>query len=266
MLDHFGPKASAGLLGEDAFEVPWHPHRGMLLVTYMTKGFMRHADSLGHRETVPAPAVQWLSAGSGIMHAEGGGTPKGEEFEGFQIWINVPSRLKMADPRYGTHGEGELPLLQLGGGATSRLIAGEFGGARGPLAADADVALADFSVPAGARVAHPLPPAHATVLAYCHAGAGRVGGAAVKRGEVALVGGGAVGALLEIEGIGAGGVKVLLFTGAPLKQPIAWRGPFVMTTAAEIKTAVEEYNAGTLLKVRAPWDFERAAAAPKREL
>ena len=264
MLDHVGPKRSAGLLGPDAFEVPWHPHRGQLLVTYMTKGFMRHADSLGHRESVAAPAVQWLSAGSGIMHAEGGGTPQGEEYEGFQIWLNIPSALKMGAPRYGTHGAGELPLLQLGGGATARLIAGEAGGAKGPLASDADVAMVDFSVPEGGAVAHEVPPAHATVLAYCHGGAGRVGGAAVKRGEVALVGGGGGGAL-AVEG-GAGGVRVLLFTGAPLKQPIAWRGPFVMTTAAEIRTAVEEYGAGTLLKVRAPWDFERAAAAPKKEL
>lgn len=106
---------------------------------------MRHADSLGHRESVPAPAVQWLSAGSGIMHAEGGGTPAGEPFEGFQIWVNTPSALKMADPRYGTHPGEQLPLLQLAGGATVRLLAGAVGGARGPLAADADVGMFDYA-------------------------------------------------------------------------------------------------------------------------
>jgi redox-sensitive bicupin YhaK (pirin superfamily) len=262
MCDHFGPKPSAGLLGADDFEVPWHPHRGQFLLTYMTQGVMRHADSLGHRESVPAPAVQWLAAGSGIMHAEGGGTPAGEPFEGFQIWVNVPAARKMDDPRYGTHGAGELPLLALPGGATARLLAGGAGGARGPVACDADIAIADFAVPEGGVVVHAVPPGHATVLAYIHGGVGAVGGARVQRGEVAKVGGAGE---LRMEG-GKGGLKVLLFTGAPLKQPIAWRGPFVMVTQAQIRTAVEEYQAGTLLKVRAPWDFERAAAAPKAEL
>ncbi len=120
------------------------------------------------------------------------------------------------------------------------------------------------SVPPDGAVLHAVPPAHATVLAYVHDGKGSVGGVAVKRGDVARVEAGG-GGELALAG-GAGGLRVIVFTGAPLKQPIAWRGPFVMTTQAEIRTAIEEYQSGRLLKVRAPWDFERASAAPKVDL
>ena len=100
MMDYFGPVVSKGLAkGDDAFPVGWHPHRGMDICTYMVQGTGRHADSLGNRETFKAPGIQWISVGSGVEHAEGGGTPKGEMDAGFQIWLNTPSSKKMDAPR-----------------------------------------------------------------------------------------------------------------------------------------------------------------------
>ena len=132
MLDQFGPMVSAGIEQDpDSFPVAWHPHRGMDLLTYLTEGVGRHADSMGNREEFTAPGMQWISAGSGIEHAEGGGTPKGETMHGFQIWVNVPSELKMNDPKYGTEPTEKIPILEsldsMNGDVKGRLLAGSVG-------------------------------------------------------------------------------------------------------------------------------------------
>lgn len=132
MLDQFGPTVSTGIEQDpDSFPVAWHPHRGMDLLTYLTQGVGRHADSMGNRESFPAPGMQWISAGSGIEHAEGGGTPKGEVMHGFQIWVNVPSELKMNDPMYGTEPTENIPILEningMIGDVKGRLLAGAVG-------------------------------------------------------------------------------------------------------------------------------------------
>ena len=156
MCDAFGPTRSKGIITDpDAFLVPWHPHRGQLVITYMVKGSVRHADSLGNRESFPAPGLQWIAVGSGIEHAEGGGTPAGELEQGFQIWVNSPSARKMDAPRYGTHGAAELPNVACGSGCSATLLAGNMGGAVGPLVAEgADILMADFALTAGGRVTH----------------------------------------------------------------------------------------------------------------
>ncbi len=211
------------------------------------------------------------------MHAEGGGTPAGEAEEGFQIWLNTPSALKMADPRYGTHPPSQLPLLQLGGGSTARLLAGALGAARGPFQSAADVQIADYSLAQGAApVAHALAAAHDNCLVYCYRGAALVGGTEVRAGHVARLDMGSGGGERTFElaaagGAGAGAASaggggqacgLLVFAGKQLRQPIAWHGPFVMTTQEEVREALAEYRAGTLLKVRAPWDFQKASATP----
>jgi redox-sensitive bicupin YhaK (pirin superfamily) len=127
MCDKFGPMLSQGKITDpDVFPVNWHPHRGMDILTYMRQGTGRHADSLGNRGEFASPGMQWISVGSGIEHAEGGGTPAGEYQDGFQIWVNVPSSRKMDDPRYGTEPPENLPILNHTPGVTGRLLAGKF--------------------------------------------------------------------------------------------------------------------------------------------
>lgn len=277
MLDNFGPKPSAGLAKDaDTFPVDWHPHRGMDILTYLVQGVGRHADSLGNRETYATPGAQWISVGSGIMHAEAGGTPAGEMEEGFQIWINTPSALKMAPPRYGTHPPHELPLLALGAGTHVRLLAGALGEAVGPFKASADIQIADYSIAPGTSVEHALAPQHDNCLVYVYRGAAAVGGAEVPQGHVARMdlapapappASGTQAApqrSFQLTALGEAGCALLVFAGRQLRQQIAWRGPFVMTTQEEIALALKEYRDGTLLKVRAPWDFFKASAAPPK--
>merc|ERR1719210_2866933 len=127
MCDEFGPAVSKGKEEDpDAFQVGWHPHIGMDILTYMREGRGRHADSLGNRGEFASPGFQWCSVGSGIMHAEGGGEPKGMTQHGFQIWVNVPSAHKNDDPCYGTEPPENIPLLQYEG-VEARLIAGQVG-------------------------------------------------------------------------------------------------------------------------------------------
>lgn len=261
MLDHFGPMVSKGLKGEDEFAVPWHPHRGQDLLSYMISGNGRHADSMGNRETFSSPGVQWISAGSGIEHAEGGGNAAGVIEEGFQIWTDVPRARKLDDPSYGTHGAAELPVVQLGVGASFRLLAGALGGSKGPFKAQADLTISDLTVAHGAQATWQVPAAHNTILVYAFNGDGSVCGSAIKRGEIAkLEGKSDAERTISFSGTAQEGLRALVFTGKSLDQPIAWHGPFVMTTDAEIKQTLREYQNGTFLRLRAPYDYKSAAA------
>eukprot|EP00802_Teleaulax_amphioxeia_P008087 Tamp_08095.p1 GENE.Tamp_08095~~Tamp_08095.p1 ORF type:complete len:388 (+),score=87.72 Tamp_08095:3-1166(+) len=272
MCDEFGPMASPGPETDpDEFPVDWHPHRGMDLLTYMLEGVCRHADSMGNRESFPAPAMQWTSAGSGIEHAEGGGTPAGQNNHGFQIWINVPSALKMNDPAYGTHPEQEIPLYAHPGGVQVRVLAGPFQhgtfAARGPFRTVVDVQMLDVVLQPGALFEHDLPLAYDNCLVYAYGKKGimsKVGGTLIKPGSIARMDvsarpGAARNLVLEA---GQEGLRVMVFAGKMLKQPIAWHGPFVMTTKEEIQRTITEYQRGTFLRKRAPWDYKRIAAAP----
>lgn len=237
----------------------------------MVTGMGRHGDSLGNRETFAAPGAQWCFAGSGIEHAESGGTPLGEPQEGFQIWINVPSARKMDDPSYGTHPASELPLLtesQLSPGVSARLIAGSLQGVEGPFKAPVSLTLVDYTLGPSSTSLHPLTPTHDNSLIYVYAGEGSVGGAPMSKGKVArLAGVGGEGKAVELTaGSGKEGMKCLVFSGEMLKQPIAWHGPFVMTTKEEIAQTLADYRRGTFLKKRAPWDFKRIADFPKEAL
>lgn len=262
MCDQFGPSLSKGVATDpDAFDVRWHPHRGMDILTYLTEGVGRHADSLGNRGTYRTPGMQWISVGSGIEHAEGGGTPAGQYTTGFQIWVNVPSSEKMNDPRYGTEPPENIPVVTAQG-MHARLLAGEMNGSKGPFKTTQRVQIVDFEVNPGASYVHTLDASLNNAIAYVYKGSGSVAGQKVPvHSVVHLDATDASKRSFTMSG-GAEGLYVMLFAGQRLNQPIAWHGPFVMTTQAEIDQCLDEYRRGTFLKKRAAWDYKRIATAP----
>ena len=245
---------------------PWHPHRGIETITYMIRGTAEHGDSLGNSGVIGPGDVQWMTAGSGIVHQE---MPKGGpdgRMGGFQLWANLPASQKMMDPRYRDIKTADIPEVDLPGGVTLRVICGAVGKTRGPVRDIViDPEYIDVSMPAGAEFAHPTKPGH-TVLAYIYEGEGCFSGAAGPASfavepasyfdlerkpfqgdhSVVLFGD---GARLVVTTSGSP-VRFLLVSGRPLKEPVAWQGPIVMNTQEELKTAFQEYRAGTFIKNR----------------
>ena len=274
MCDEFGPTVSKGLETDpDKFGVDWHPHVGMDICTYLREGTGRHADSMGNRGTFASPGFQWISVGSGIEHAEGGGTPRGQRMHGFQLWVNVPRAKKRDDPRYGTADPGSLPNVALGDGgggggagnasARVRVLAGPVAGAVGPFKTAQPVQIADYELEPGARATHTVPPNMQTCLVYVYRGSLTVGGRALPEKSIALLDAtDAEGARAAPMRAGAGGAGALVFAGARIGEPICWHGPFVLASRAALQRAFGEYQAGTLPSVRVPWDYRRAAARP----
>jgi redox-sensitive bicupin YhaK (pirin superfamily) len=234
---------------------PWHPHRGIETITYILDGDVEHGDSLGNRGIISAGDVQWMTAGSGIVHQE---MPKGDrrgEMWGFQLWSNLPARHKMTAPRYQEVKQGEIPQVKTADGATVRIVAGEVEGVRGPVREIVtEPVFLDVSMPAGKSFAHPVKPAH-TVFAYVIEGEGyfdKTGAfdreTPVAHGEGTLVlyeSGNGVAAATDKKP-----VRFLLVAGRPLAEPIAWYGPIVMNTQQELETAFREYQEGTFVKQR----------------
>ena len=265
MCDFFGPTASTGLSGVDEYPVGWHPHRGFDICTYLTEGVGRHADSLGNRETFSAPGMQWCSVGSGIEHAEAGGTPAGSNTAGFQIWVNVPSARKMDDPRYGTVPSDQLAALQLPGGVVARVLAGPLGdGAAGPFKTVQDVSMVHYELPAGSAVEHEVGANLDNAMVYVFRGSVEAGPAkqAIAENQVARFDAGDAAARTITLTAGPKGAGVMLFAGKMLRQPIAWRGPIVMTTDEELRQAFVDLRSGNFPPVRAPFDYRRLAAFP----
>lgn len=224
---------------------PWHPHRGMETITYVLEGQVNHEDSLGNRGTIAAGEVQWMTAGSGILHQElPQGSPAGS-LQGFQLWANLPSRHKLMKPRYQNIAAGSVPLLELDGGAKARLIAGNLGGVRGPVE---DILIApeylDITVPGLEHFEHAVP-AGRKVFAYFLQGEafffGRAAGIGNRR--VVLFGD---GDRVQLKA-GPEGARFLLISGNPLNEPVAWRGPIVMNTYEEIETAFDDLERGTFV-------------------
>ena len=148
MCDEFGPTPSRGAHGDDSdegFGVPWHAHHGMDILSYMVEGMGRHTDSMGNRETFPSPGFQWMSVGSGIEHAEGGGTPKGQRTHGFQIWLRMPVANMEDDPRYGTVAPSEIPTVKLERGLV-RVIGGPCHDVVGPARFAAQIQILDIEL------------------------------------------------------------------------------------------------------------------------
>ena len=258
MCDNFAMASSGVATHEDDFPVDWHPHRGMDLLSYIKSGVGRHGDSLGNRESFITPGMQWVSAGSGIEHAEGGGTPAGDVMKGFQIWINVPSTKKMDDPRYGTHPPSDIPLIDLNPGVTARLLAGKLDdspddGARGPFETAASVTMVDFELAPGAALNHSVPRGLDTALLYVYEGSSTVNGAPVAMQSIVQFDARDDEARgLELVA-GDEGLAAMLFAGKRLNEPIAWHGPIVMNTQAELQQCFSELRSGAFPPIRAGW-------------
>jgi redox-sensitive bicupin YhaK (pirin superfamily) len=243
---------------------PWHPHRGMETITYVLDGDVEHKDSLGNSGNIAAGDVQWMTAGSGIVHQE---MPKGDkkgELWGFQLWANLPRKNKMMDPRYQEVKAATIPVVKTSGGATVRVISGEVSGTRGPVTGIVtDPEYLDVSLPAGKVFTHAVAADH-TVFAYVVEGEAyfdelRDPYAREDTAEntydlarpctcgthslVVYGPGSAVSVTTDKKP-----VRFLLVAGKPIREPVAWYGPIVMNTQEELKTAFEEYQSGTFLK------------------
>ena len=245
---------------------PWHPHRGIETITYVLAGNVEHGDSLGNRGNLGAGDVQWMTAGSGIMHQE---MPRGDSdgrMHGFQLWANLPSSLKMTVPRYQDVSSQEIPEVVDDDETRVRIICGEFWGRKGPVeGVAADPRYLDVSVAPGRRKRLAVDRAsHA--FAYVFAGSGTFRDASAPRGvrnELAgdenVIDQGEAGnrsLILFDRGdevvvqAGDEGIRFLLVSGRPIEEPVAWYGPIVMNTKAELRQAMADLQAGTFIKQR----------------
>ncbi|MEW6673356.1 MAG: pirin family protein [Thermodesulfobacteriota bacterium] len=243
---------------------PWHPHRGIETITYVLEGEVEHADSLGNRGTIASGDIQWMTAGSGIIHQE---MPRGDRqgrMYGFQLWANLPASRKMMPPRYRDVKSSQIPEIALPSGTKIRIIAGRVGNQDGPVA---DIVISpqylDISVPAKSEFTHTVIQGH-TVFAYVIQGQGyfcteknpfsyEIEGSNyfdIRRepfvGNETLVlfeDGDEIAVSTEEHP-----VRFLLISGQPIGEPVAWYGPIVMNTREELRLAFEEFKNGTFIK------------------
>ncbi len=232
---------------------PWHPHRGIETITYLLQGEVEHGDSMGNRGVIGPGEVQWMTAGSGIVHQEMPRESRTTGLQGFQLWANLPAAEKMMAPRYRGITARQIPLVRRKDGAQVRVVSGELDGVRGPVREiRIDPEYFDVEVPAGASFSHELPADYA-LFAYVFAGRGDFSPGRKKivpAGNLVTFGAGDSVTIVA----GDAGVRFLLVAGKPLREPVAWRGPIVMNSAAELRRAFAEYEAGTFLKHSAVLD------------
>lgn len=243
---------------------PWHPHRGIETITYVLAGTVEHGDSMGNKGVITSGDIQWMTAGSGIIHQE---MPKGDikgRMHGFQLWANLPSALKMTPPRYQGIEAKDIPEVTDDDGTHVRLVCGDFWGKKGPVdGIAANPVYIDVSVPPGKRKSLPID-ARNNAFAYVFAGSGKFCNAS----EPLSVPTESVGWLdtnppIEADNrslllfdsgdevtvqAGEQGIRFLLISGRPFKEPVAWYGPIVMNTQAELQKAFEELQNGTFIK------------------
>jgi redox-sensitive bicupin YhaK (pirin superfamily) len=246
---------------------PWHPHRGIETITYVLAGTVEHGDSLGNRGALGAGDVQWMTAGSGILHQE---MPKGDpvgRMHGFQLWANLPAALKMTNPRYQDIAAKDIPAVTDDDGTTVRVVCGDFWGVRGPVdGIAADPRYLDVSVPPSrTKTLRVELDRHA--FAYVFEGSGSFRDSSHPQ----VVPTERVGARGDAQGLdevgnrslvlfdrgdevtvhaGPEGIRFLLVSGRPLREPVAWRGPIVMNTQEELRQAFGELRAGTFIRHR----------------
>jgi redox-sensitive bicupin YhaK (pirin superfamily) len=232
---------------------PWHPHRGFETVTYMIDGEFEHADSHGGGGLITNGDTQWMTAGQGLLHIEAPPphvVAKGGLFHGFQLWVNLPSQLKMTAPRYQDIRANRVALIaSADGGALLRIIAGQVAGHQGPGVTHTPISLVHATLAPGATLTLPWQPTF-NALVYVMAGRGTVGakGQPIEAGQLARFGSGdtiTVGAHPSQESRSPM-LDVLILGGKPIREPIAAYGPFVMNTRAELAKAFEDYHAGRL--------------------
>ncbi len=243
---------------------PWHPHRGIETITYVLHGDVEHGDSMGHKGIISLGDVQWMTAGSGIIHQE---MPKGDKkglMWGFQLWANLPAKMKMMDPRYRDVGKATIPEVKLKDGTVIKIICGKLDKVQGPVRDIViDPEYLDVSMPANTQFLHKVKTGH-TVFSYIFEGEGyfdkgkdsfayEVEGAnyfdfkrdcLIKPESVVLYGDGDEVCITTKDKP----VRFLLVSGKPLNEPVAWYGPIVMNTQEELKVAFDEYERGTFIK------------------
>ena len=244
---------------------PWHPHRGIETITYVLAGSVTHSDSLGNQGVLGPGSVQWMTAGRGILHQE---MPKGDMFgrmHGFQLWANLPSSLKMTAPRYQDIGGGDIPEVTDDDGVKVRVICGDFWGQKGPVdGIAAEPRYLDVTVPPGKRKRLPVE-TYRQAFAYTFEGSGAFVGASKPFGVLReeMVDGEEVLVREEVGNrslvvfdsgdevvvqAGEQGMRFLLCSGRPIKEPVAWHGPIVMNTQAEIRQALQDLKSGAFIR------------------
>lgn len=244
---------------------PWHPHRGIETITYVLAGTVEHGDSLGNRGLLGAGDVQWMTAGSGILHQE---MPQGDfagRMHGFQLWANLPSSLKMTAPRYQDVKSADIPVVVDDDGTAVRVICGSFWGKSGPVdGIAADPVYLDVSVPPGKKKVLPVD-TYRKAFAYIFAGSGTFRDASKPFGvRVEKEVNGEELNIRDMSGnrtlvvfdtgdevtvqAGDEGIRFLLVSGKPIEEPVAWHGPIVMNTREEIMQAMRELQNGTFIK------------------
>lgn len=225
---------------------PWHPHRGIETITYVIAGKVEHGDSLGNQGVIGPGDVQWMTAGSGIIHQE---MPAGDstgKMGGFQLWANLPADHKMMDPRYRDIQSDQIPVVTSKDGATIRIICGTVDGVSGPVQ---DILIhpeyLDVEIRAGGSFSHSIPSTD-TVFAYVIDGNGIFGSEHTRAGQNSLVlfeAGDQVSVMAGEEP-----VRFLLISGTPIQEPVAWYGPIVMNTSEELQQALNDYRNGTFTR------------------
>ena len=244
---------------------PWHPHRGIETITYVLEGNVDHADSLGNSGSLGAGDIQWMTSGSGILHQE---MPKGNskgQMHGFQLWANLPSELKMTNPRYQDVNSGEIPEIFEDDGTRVKVIVGSFWGKTWPVdGIAADPQYLDIYVPPGVKKTFPVDTYRKT-FAYIFDGSGAFDSASIPtgvllekeiRGEelnIRDMSGNRTlvsfdtGDFVTVQA-GENGIRFLLISGKPIQEPVAWHGPVVMNTREELVQAFDELKNGTFIK------------------
>ncbi|OFW38859.1 MAG: hypothetical protein A3F70_15955 [Acidobacteria bacterium RIFCSPLOWO2_12_FULL_67_14] len=236
---------------------PWHPHRGIETITYVLAGTVEHGDSLGNRGQLGAGDVQWMTAGRGILHQE---MPQGDELgrmHGFQLWANLPSSLKMTPPRYQDVKGGDIPEVVDDDGTRVRVVCGSFWGKTGPVdGVAADPRYLDIFVPPGVRKRLAVETTR-NAFAYVFEGSGTFRDGSDPQAVKTDLGGQEIGnrslVLFDrgdevVVQAGPSGIRFLLVSGAPIEEPVAWRGPIVMNTQDELHQAYAELRAGTFIR------------------
>jgi len=245
---------------------PWHPHRGIETITYVLTGTVEHGDSLGNRGSLGTGDVQWMTAGSGILHQE---MPRGDSagrMHGFQLWANLPASLKMTAPRYQDVRSGDIPEVTDDDGTRVRVICGNFWGKTGPVdRVAAEPRYLDVWVPPGLRKRLAVETS-TNAFAYVFAGSGAFRDASEPRGvQTERVGSAPAGDATEVGNrslvlfdrgdevvvqAGDEGIRFLLVSGRPIEEPVAWYGPIVMNTEEQLRQAYAELREGTFIKTR----------------
>ncbi len=242
VLMDYGPPREFAPAAQGKRGVGWHPHRGFETVTLAWEGAVAHRDNAGHAGVIGPGDVQWMTAGAGIFHEEYHEeqfTRRGGRMHMMQLWVNLPRKDKMAPPNYQPITKADIPVVRLADGGQVRVIAGEYGGARGAAHTFTPITMLDGELTAGSRLPVTLP-ASFNALAVVAKGRVRAGGAVAATGEVLLFKNDGAG----LELLAEEDSHVIVLAGEPLHEPIVQYGPFVMNTVGEIQQAIVDVNGG----------------------